>query len=83
MVVFGNEDSYRNNEISKMRNILINQNSLLEEKERTKDELEKLAEQYLNISRDVANKNDNNKFQNSQMNTNTITTIINNNEDSI
>ena len=83
MVVFGNEDSYRNNEISKMRNILNAQNSLLEEKERTKDELERLAERYLNISRDVANKNDNNKFQNSQMNTDTITTIINNNEDSI
>ena len=83
MIVFGNEDSYRNNEISKMRNILNAQNSLLEEKERTKDELERLAEQYLNISRDVANKNDENKFQNSQMNTNTITTIIDNNEDSL
>ena len=85
MIAFGNEDSFKNFEISKMKNMPNVQNFLVEENERTEDELEKLAERYLNISREVANKNEKNKFQNSQINTNTITTIIDNNfnEDSI
>ena len=85
MIAFGNEDSFKNFEISKMRNIPNAQNFLVEENERTEDELEKLAERYLNISREVTNKNEKNKFQNSQINTNTITTIIDNNfnEDSM
>ena len=77
LIVFGNDDTIKNNEISKVNNLSKNQNYFGEEKERTRDELEKLAEQFLNISKINEYTKNRNQIDNSQ--TNTITTIIYNN----
>ena len=77
LFVFGNNEAISNNEISKINKISNHQNYFGEEKERTRDELEKLAEQFLNISKIKEFKKNRNQIENSQ--TNTITTIIDNN----
>ena len=77
LFVFGNDHSISNNEISKINKISNHRNYFGEEKERTRDELEKLAEQFLNISKIKEFKKNRNQIENSQ--TNTITTIIYNN----
>ena len=77
LFVFGNDEAISNNEISKINKISNHQNYFGEEKERTRDELEKLAEQFLNISKIKEFKKNRNQIENSQ--TNTITTIIDNN----
>ena len=77
LIAFGNETSNNNDEIIKVINISKTQNNVSEENERTKDELEKLAEKYLNISKNLENKNKIYNNDKSQMNT--ITTIIDNN----
>jgi len=74
LIAFGNEETCNN---IKKNNLLENNNYFNGEKERTKEELEKLSIQYLNISKNLDNKNRLYKTDESQ--TNTITTIIDNN----
>ena len=83
LVVFGIDETHASNKLFKQMDLPKNQNYFNEEKERTKDELEKLAEQYLNKSKNLELIKDINKKEESQINT--ITTIIDNNfnEDSL
>ena len=76
LIAFGNDISKHDNDISKLINF--QKNILEDENERTKDELEKLAELYFNISKNLENKKNRNNIDKSQ--TNTITTIIYNEE---
>ena len=77
LIAFGIDETLTNNKLSKKMDISINQNYFNEEKERTKDELEKLAEQFINKSKNLELKKDLYKKDESQNNTNT--TIIDNN----
>ena len=77
LIVFGIDETHASNKIFKQIDLKQNQNFFNEEKERTKDELEKLAEQYLNKSKNLELIKDLYKKDESQMNT--ITTIIDNN----
>jgi hypothetical protein len=83
LIAFEINDNHGDNKIPKLLNIQKNINFFNEEKERTKDELEKLADQFLNQSKNLEIKKDLYKKDESQINT--ITTIIDNNfnEDSI
>ena len=76
--LFANKNN-KKNEISKMINLSKNQNvdKNIEEKERTQEEMEKLAKEYLNISKYWENKDEYYKQNINQ--TNTITTVIDNN----
>ena len=53
LIVFGNDEKLFKSK--KIMDISKNQNYFVEEKEKTKDELEKLAEQYVNISKNLYN----------------------------
>ena len=77
LIVFANEEPSQNAETSKEKNLMNHQNFFEDEKERTTAEIEKLAEHYLNISKNKVYENKEYKKDNSQ--TNTITTIIDNN----
>ena len=76
-LLFGNNKNKKNEitkiNLSKNPNIGIN----IEEKERTPEEMEKLAKEYLNMSKFLENKDDYYKCNLNQ--TNTITTVINDN----
>ena len=74
LIAFGKDETHGN---IKKNNLLEKNNFFNGEKERTKEELEKLAIQYLNISKNLGNKNRFYKTDESQ--THTITTIIDNN----
>ena len=76
--LFANKNN-KKNEISKMINLSYNKNvdKSIEEKERTQEEMEKLAKEYLNISKFWENKDEYYKQNINQ--TNTITTVIDNN----
>ena len=77
LIVFGIDETHGSNNLFKQLNLPKNQNYFNEEKERTKDELEKLADQYLNKSKNLELIKDLCKKDESQINT--ITTIIDNN----
>ena len=83
LIAFEINDNHGDNKIPKLLNIQKNINFFNEEKERTKDELEKLADQFLNQSKNLEIKKDLYKKDESQINT--ITTIVDNNfnEDSM
>ena len=79
LFLFGSKNIYEKNKNSKILNLPQNENfeKNVEEKERTKEEMEKLAKKYLNMSKYWENRDENNNPRINQ--TNTITTIINDN----
>ena len=82
--LFGNKNNEKNKN-AKIFNVSKNENlEKIEEKERTQEEIEKLAKEYLNMSKYWENRDEYYKQKINQ--TNTITTVIddnNSNEDTI
>ena len=83
LFLFGNKNNEKNKN-TKIINLPRNENINVEEKERTQEEMEKLAKEYLNMSKYWGNRDEYYKQNINQ--TNTITTVIddnNSNEDTI
>ena len=78
-LVFGNKKSSEKNDLTKLLNNNTKNNYCIneQEKERTQEEIEKLAKEYINMSKNWENKDD--YYKQNIIQTNTITTIIDNN----
>ena len=78
-LAFGNKKFNIQNEFSKSKNIYNKNNNFIneQEKEKTQEEIEKLAKEFINKSKYWENKDD--YYKQNIIQTNTITTIIDNN----